>query len=75
MFVALPSAAPSATPSAALAEPPLLFAIGLFLMVLGLLIAVLTPWLAAVIGPVRLPAARRSRGAPRHKAAAPVRAT
>jgi len=56
-------------------EPPLLFAVGLFLLVLGLLIAVVTPWLAARLGSPRLPLTRRPRTAPRHKAGAPARAT
>lgn len=53
---------------AALSEPPLLFAVGLFLTALGLLIVVLTPWLTARLRPLRLPAFRRSRTAARHKA-------
>jgi hypothetical protein len=60
---------------AVLSEPPLLFAVGLFLLVLGLLIAVVTPWLAARLGSPRLPPARRPHAAPRHEAGAPVRAT
>jgi hypothetical protein len=60
---------------AVLSEPPLLFAVGLFLLVLGLLIAVVTPWLAARLGSPRLPLTRRPRPAPRHKAGAPARAT
>ncbi|WP_405726428.1 hypothetical protein OG607_22785 [Streptomyces sp. NBC_01537] len=58
-----------------LSDPPLLFAVGLFLLVLGLLIAVVTPWLAARLGSPRLPLAGRSHASPRHKAGAPVRVT
>ncbi|WP_459183256.1 hypothetical protein [Streptomyces sp.] len=58
-----------------MSEPPLVFAAGLFLVALGLLLAVLTPWLTRrpSVPPLRLPA-RRPPTAARHRVTAPARA-
>lgn len=50
-----------------MSEPPLLFATGLFLVALGLLLAVLTRWLSSRLAALRLPV-RRTRYTPRHAA-------
>jgi hypothetical protein len=58
-----------------MSEPPLVFAAGLFLVALGLLLAVLTPWLGGRLRVLRLwLPARRPPAAARQRATAPVRA-